>query len=160
MYFSERALASMSTLFLYLDNNRKTAGLFFHSRPQRTWQGTLTCVCVLILGLWEIELVDGEKFGWRVFYHETLNAPINACFPVTQRRPTSGGLEDVSPSNPGFRPSSHGAVQLQYAALPHSLPTGHDDKLRRVCQAVWVHFLTELCPLVHLQQDSEDRFSC
>lgn len=54
------------------------------------------------------------------------------------------GLEDVSPGNSGFGPSSHGAVQLQSVALPHGLPAGLDDELRRVRQAVRVHLLTEL----------------
>lgn len=101
-----------------------------------------------MLRLWKIDLADDEMFGWSVL-----------CFPVTQRRWTSVGLEDVSPGNPGFRPSRHSAVQLESVALPDSLPTGHDDKLWMVCQAVWVHFLTELGPLLHLQQESEDRFS-
>lgn len=65
-------------------------------------------------------------------------------------------LEGISPGNPGFRPSSHSAVQLESLALPDSLPAGLDDKLWRVCQAVWVHFLSELCPLFHLEQESED----
>lgn len=55
-----------------------------------------------------------------------------------------GFLEDISPGNPGFGPSSYSAVQLQSVAFPDCLPAGLDDELRRVCQAVRVHFLTEL----------------
>lgn len=55
-----------------------------------------------------------------------------------------------SPGNPGFGPSSHSAVQLHSLALPDSLSTGLDDKLWRVCEAVGVHFLTELSPFLHL----------
>lgn len=48
------------------------------------------------------------------------------------------------PSNPWFWPSGHGAVQPDCFALPHSLSTGLDNKLRRVRQPIWVHFLTKL----------------
>lgn len=64
---------------------------------------------------------------------------------------------DVSPGNLGFRPSSHSAVQRQSLALPDTLPTGLDNKLWWMRQAVYVHFLAELHPLVHLQQEIEDR---
>lgn len=65
-------------------------------------------------------------------------------------------LENISPGNPGFGPPSYGAVQLQGVAFPDCLPTGPDDKLRRVCQAVRVHFLAELWPLFHLHLEGED----
>lgn len=65
-------------------------------------------------------------------------------------------LENISPGNPGFGPPSYGAVQLQSVAFPDCLPTGLDDKLRRVCQAVRVHFLAELGPLFHLHLEGED----
>lgn len=59
-------------------------------------------------------------------------------------------LEHVLPSDPGFGPPGHSAVQLHSLALPDRLSAGLDDKLRRVCQAVLVHFLAELAPLLHL----------
>lgn len=65
----------------------------------------------------------------------------------------SEGLEDFSPGDPGLGPSGHGAVQLEGLALPDGLSTGLHNKLWRVCQAVWVHFLTELAPLIHLQPE-------
>lgn len=68
-------------------------------------------------------------------------------------------LGDISPGNPGFRPPSQSAVQLESLALPDSLSTGLDDELWTVCQVVWVHFLTELHPGVHLQEKSEPRLS-
>lgn len=66
-------------------------------------------------------------------------------------------LDDISPGNPGFRPSSHSAVQLESLALPDGLSTGLDDKLRTVCQAVRVHFPTKLYPLIHLKQNEHFR---
>lgn len=59
-------------------------------------------------------------------------------------------LKDLLPSNPGFGPSGHSAVELDSVALPDSHSTGFNNKLRRVCQAVRIHFLTELCPLIDL----------
>lgn len=66
-------------------------------------------------------------------------------------------LEHSLPGNSGFGPSGHSAVQLDRLAFPGSLSAGLDDKLWRVCQAILVHFLTELGPLIHLYQESEAR---
>lgn len=48
MYFSERALASMSTLFLYLEDSRKTAGLFLQSSLEELARNVSVCVCVCV----------------------------------------------------------------------------------------------------------------
>ncbi len=100
------------------------------------------CMCVCVFMLWKTDLK---------LMTMALDGNFSMTFLlVTQRRWGPVNLDDILPGHPGFRPSSHSAVQLESLALPDCLSTGLDDKLWRVCQAVWVHLLTELCPLVHL----------
>lgn len=144
-------MASMSTLFLYLKDRRKTAGLF----PPLSSECVIAQECT---SSWKIDLADDESFGWKLLYDTHMTD--EPFFLVTQRRwGTSESGTYILPGNPRFRPSSHSAVQLDCLALPDSLSTGLDNKLWRVHQAVWVHFPTELCPLLHLQQESKARLS-
>ena len=84
--------------------------------------------------------------------HSRLIALISIFFAlVTHRGWGPVSWRNVLPSDPGFGPPGHGAVQLDGVALPDGLSAGLDNKLWKVHQAVWVHFLTELCPLVHLR---------
>lgn len=89
-----------------------------------------------------------NKLDWRVGWKLLYDTRMTDCF----HQPLFLWLREEGnvPGNPGFGPSSHGAVQLDILAFPNSLSTGLDNELRAVCQAVWVHFLTELRPFLHL----------
>ncbi len=53
----------MSTLFLYLEDRRKTAGLFLLLPSETLIPKECVCVCVAAM---EKDLADDESFGWKL----------------------------------------------------------------------------------------------
>ena len=153
-----------------MDSMIKIKCLFFFNKSMKTFSsqhpnehnmGPSNCsVCAPVcahVAMWKMYLTrwhEMEAFLW----HAKADC-ISFFFLMTQEGWGPVSLGDISPGNPGFRPSSHGAVQLESLALPDSLSTGLDDELWTVCQVVWVHFPTELHPGVQLQEESEPRLS-